>query len=107
MPDDQRYLTIEIMDQSVRFERSGRVAVVTGTLMMFTSQGDAEYVWVSATALDEAGRVVAYRRWDSLQGLSARSELPFELSLYSLAGPIDRVELLVEAQPVRSEVNEE
>ena len=107
MPDDQRYLTVEIMDQSVSFERSGRVAEVSGILSLSSAQDDAAYVWVSATALDEAGRVVAYRRWDSLQGLAARSELPFELSLYSLAGPIDRVELLVEAQPVRSEVNEE
>jgi hypothetical protein len=42
--------------------------------------------------------VVAVRRWDSPEPLSAGERCPLTLFLYSLGGPIDRVELLVEAQ---------
>ena len=58
------------------------------------------------TAFDAEGRIVAVRRWDSPGLLSGGTELPFTLYLYSLGGPIERVDLLVEA-PAQAEAPDE
>lgn len=100
MPDDGRYLAIEISDQSITFREDGRVAVVTGDLLLSPDQPQTRYLWVNATAFDEAGHVVAVRRWDGPSPLSPGERMPFELFLYSMGEAIDRVDLLVEAQPV-------
>jgi hypothetical protein len=60
---------------------------------------DARQVWVAATAYDEAGRVVGVRRWEWNDGLAAGGNVPFEFSVFSLGGRIERVELAVEARP--------
>jgi LysM repeat protein len=100
MPDDQRYLDVEILDQSVTLSEDGEIAEVTGTLSLPEDQPDAQYVWVSATAIDHEGHVVAVRRWDNDDQLTAGSKISFELTLYSMAGAIDRVDLVVEAQTI-------
>ena len=99
MPDDARYLAVEIKDDAVEISADGDVAHVTGTLALSGDQQDAQYTWVSATAFDAEGHIVAVRRWDASMPLTAGGELPFEISLYSFAGEIDRVMLMAEAQP--------
>ena len=100
MPDDARYLAVEIKDDAVEISVDGAIAHATGTLALSGEQRDAQYTWVSATALDAEGHVVAVRRWDATVPLVAGGELPFEISLYSFSGEIDRVILMAEAQPV-------
>ena len=100
MPDDARYLAVEIKDDAVEISADGAIAHATGTLALSGEQRDAQYTWVSATALDAEGHVVAVRRWDATVPLVAGGELPFEISLYSFSGEIDRVILMAEAQPV-------
>lgn len=99
MPDDARYLTVGILDESVAFNEEGDVATVTGMLTLSAELRDARYTWVSATAFDAEGRIVAVRRWDAENPLMAGDELPFEITLYSLSGAIERVEWMAEAQP--------
>ena len=99
MPDDQRYLPAEVKDQSLELSADGRVATVGATMSLPAGQPGARYAWVSATAFDGDGHVVAVRRWEGPEPLSGGEELPFTLYLYSLGGEIDRVDLMVEAQP--------
>lgn len=99
MPDDDRYLAVDILVEVMDYNEDGDIAFVSGTLGLTDDQADAQYLWVSATALDAEGHIVAARRWEATDPLSAGSELPFEIMLYSFAGEIDRVILLAEAQP--------
>ena len=97
MPGDQRYLPATITEQTQELNADGRQATVRGWVSLPAGQPTARYVWVNATAFDAEGRIVAVRRWDSPGLLSGGNELPFTLYLYSLGGPIERVDLLVEA----------
>ena len=107
MPDDQRYLPVEIEAQDISFSAEGRIAAVSGSLTLPARQPQTRYVWLNATAFDQDGRVVAVRRWDSPDPLSPGGRIPFSTFLYSLGGPIDRVDLLVEAQPVINPAQED
>ncbi|MBW6465970.1 MAG: LysM peptidoglycan-binding domain-containing protein [Brevefilum sp.] len=100
MPGNQRYLPVSMQDQLIKLGQDGQMATVSGWLTLAANQPATRYLWVNATAFDQDGHVVAVRRWDSPNQLSAGERIPFEVFLYSLGGPIDRVELLVEAQPV-------
>jgi LysM repeat protein len=100
MPGDQRYLDLTIEEQKTDLSDDGLMATVSGTVSLSADQADADYVWVSATAFDADGRIVAVRRWENDLALVAGGDLDFEITLYSMAGPIDRVDLLSEAQPV-------
>lgn len=107
MADDARYLDAEITEQVVNFNDSALGATVSGVIHLPEGGPDAAYVWVSAAAFDIDGRIVAVRRWDSMDSSSAGSDLPFELTLYSLAGAIDRVDLVVEARAVDEQTENE
>lgn len=100
MPDDQRYLPVTIENQSVDFNQNGMIAKVSGSILLPAGEPQTRYIWVAGTAFDEDGQVVAIRRWDSERQLSGGERVEFELFLYSLGNPIDRVNLMVEAQPV-------
>lgn len=101
MPNDARYLTVEL-DQSIDFSRDGRRADIFGSATLPADGADPQYLWINATGYDDSGRVVAVRRWESPEEvLSAGDTIPFEFSLYSLAGEIDRVEILAEALAVQ------
>lgn len=107
MADDSRYLEAEITDEDVRFNNSTLAATVSGVIHLPIDSPDAAYVWISAAAFDSAGRIVAVRRWDSAASLPAGSDQSFELTLYSLGGAIDRVDLVVEARAVDEQVEDE
>jgi LysM repeat protein len=102
MPDDQRYLSLTLDEQPLDLSEGGLAATASGTVSLSADQADAEYVWISATAFDAAGHIVAVRRWDSTLELVAGGTLDFEIMLYSMGGPIDHVDLLAEAQPVNA-----
>lgn len=99
MPGDQRYLTAEIENQTLELSADGRVATINGLLALPTGQPTARYAWVNATAFDADGHVVAVRRWEGPEPLTGGASIPFTLYLYSLGGPIEWVDLLVEALP--------
>lgn len=106
MPGDQRYLPATITQQTLELNADCRLATVRGRVSLPAGQPAARYAWVNATAFDAEGRIVAVRRWDSPGLLSGGTELPFTLYLYSLGGPIERVDLLVEA-PAQAEASDE
>ena len=107
MPEDQRYLPVEIRDQEIAISEDGQQAQVAGTVVLPGTGRDARYLWINATAFDEAGHVVGSRRWENKADLSAGEAVTFDFSLYSLGGAIDRVEILAEAMAVQpSEVED-
>jgi hypothetical protein len=107
MPDDQRYLKVDIVDQSVTYRDDGRIAEITGELLLPEVRSDTEYVWINATAFDAEGHVLGVRRWEQTEAASVNSDLTFNLSLYSMEGVIDRVDLVVEARALQDQAEEE
>ena len=107
MPDDQRYLRVDIENQTLQLTEDARVAAVSGMLFLPAGQPETRYLWINATAFDQDDHVVAVRRWDSPTQISGGERIPFELFLYSMGGAIDRVDLQVEAQPMIFETPEE
>ena len=104
MPEDGRYLPVEVSNENVEIDENGYTAKVSGQLSLsmnplVTSQTKTRYLWLNATAFDENGHIVATRRWASPEQLAKGKQVNFEIFLYSLGAPIDRVELLAEAQP--------
>ncbi len=97
MPDDARYLPVEILDENIAIDVDGMAASISGTLQLPDGQPNPSYVWICATAFDEEGHILAVRRWESEQLLAAGDQLPFEFSVYSHSGPIEVVNILVEA----------
>lgn len=97
MPEDDRYLDATIIERNLDFRQNGKQADLSGEIA-FAPGSLADYVWVQATAYDDGGRVVGVRRWEHQGPIPSDGNLPFNFSVYSLAGAIERVGLLVEAQ---------
>jgi len=88
-----RYLETQLSGESVEMGESGLSARITGEAAM---QGGGEFtiLWVLAVAYDAEDNVVGVRRWESEEAAPN-----FDFYVYSLAGPIERVELFGEALP--------
>jgi LysM repeat protein len=99
LPGDARYLPAATRNVLVEVDWSGRNAQITGQVFLPDGSGAAAQVWVAAVAYDEFDRVVGTRRWEWTNGLQPGAGLPFELTVASLGGGIERVELAVEARP--------
>jgi len=95
---DSRYLPLEARVNAVDIAADGLSAALRGEVY---NGGDApaQTAWLAAWALDSAGRVVAARRWEAPAPLAPGATAPFELTLYSLGGPIAAVHTLAEARP--------
>lgn len=98
MAGDDRYLDVTLDGPEIILSENGRVARVLGELTLPADQGTAQYVWVNATAFDEEGHVVGMRRWENTGSLAAGETATFEFYVYSLAGEIANVDVLVEAR---------
>ena len=98
-PEDGRYLSTTVQVGETELALEGKQAIVRGRVALAAESGPASVVWVVAVAYNAEGAVVGARRWESATGLEAGSSLPFEVSLFSLGGAIERVEVLVEARP--------
>ncbi|MFW5714337.1 MAG: LysM peptidoglycan-binding domain-containing protein [Brevefilum sp.] len=96
MPEDERYLPVEIRERELDFAEDRESVQVSGELELSADE-EANYIWLHATALDVDGNVVAVRRWEVDGPIQAGEILTYTLSLYSLGGAIAEVDLLVEA----------
>jgi len=97
LQDDNRYLPVNIVEQTLTIDEDGMTAQISGEFSFPEGQPDAAYVWISATAFDREGHIVAVRRWENEQTIGNGDQNPFVFALYSLGEPIGRVDLLVEA----------
>jgi LysM repeat protein len=99
LPGDARYLPAVTQNVLVEVDWNGRSAQVSGQVALPAASRAAAQIWVAATAYDESGRVAGVRRWEWTDGLQAGASLPFRMTVSSLGGAIERVELAVEARP--------
>jgi LysM repeat protein len=97
-PGDPRYLPASTQNALVEVTWDGRDAKVTGAVVLPAGSKAAASVWIAATAYDELGQVVGFRSWEG-GALPPAGGLPFSMTVSSLAGRIDRVDLAVEARP--------
>jgi LysM repeat protein len=95
---DTRYLPASTQNVLVSVDWAGHSAQVSGQVQLPSGSKAAASVWVAATAYDEQGRVVGFRRWEG-GSLQPGASLPFKTEVSSLGGTISRVELAVEARP--------
>lgn len=98
LPDDKRYLPATINNTLVQVNADGRVAHVSGHVLLPGNANAASQIWVTGTAYDETGRMVGIRRWESDSALAPDGNLPFEFRVFGLGGRIERVEFAVEAR---------
>jgi hypothetical protein len=98
-PDDARYLPATLHNTLAQIDSSGRVAQVSGMVRLSEVAEPANLIWVAVVAYDENGRIVGVRRWESTAGIIPGGSLEFAFDVSSVAGEIERVELVVEARP--------
>ncbi len=99
LPGDPRYLPATTQNVLVQVDWSGHEATVNGQVALPKKSKAAASVWVAATAYDTLGRVVGVRRWEAGSGIQPGESLPFAMTVSSLGGRIERVEVAVEARP--------
>jgi LysM repeat protein len=99
LPGDKRYLSVRSQNTVTEVSWVGRSAEVSGEAFLQEGSASAREVWVVAVAYDRAGEVVGWRRWESTGALPAGSNIPFSLFLSSVAGGIDRIEIVLQARP--------
>jgi hypothetical protein len=63
-------------------------------------------VWVVAIAFGPDKRTVGVRRWEQEAQLIPEVPISFEISLFSLGPAIEQVEILAEARPIDSILQE-
>lgn len=96
---DARYLNPRLENTHVDIDPGGLSARAGGAVRLEEQGSKAGAVWVVAVAYDAQGRVVGVRRWENPQPLPPGGQLSFDLTVYSLAGPIQHADLLAEARP--------
>jgi len=90
---------VAIENPLVQIADSGLSAAVSGTVTLGVDSVPASTAWVTAAAFDANGSVIGIRRIELTGGITAGGTSPFTLTLYSLSGKIDKVELYVDAIP--------
>ena len=91
--DDTRYLDLEVKTGTVEINSDGSQAVITGDVILTGDVPTPSQVWALAVAYDANGEIVGARKWKS------EGETHFEITVYSLGGVIDHVEVLTEVRP--------
>jgi hypothetical protein len=94
-----RYLDVELLDFQAAMGEENLYADVVGTITLSNDETPASLVWAAVTAFDDKGDVVGSRRWETNELLQPDVELEFNITIYSLARPIDHLEIILEARP--------
>jgi len=94
---EDKYLPGQIDNLQVHITENGLNAVVSGVVTLQGEGKSANHVWVAVVAYDKNGQVIGVRRWEG-EKIEAGASLQFFILVYSLGPPIDRVDILVEAQ---------
>lgn len=89
---DVRYLDVQANIENIDFSDDGKQAEVKGEVILSGEAPSAAQVWVLAIAYDEAGNPVGMRKWES------QGEMNFEITLFSVDGAIDQIDVLAEVR---------
>ena len=96
---EERYLPARFKIESEAIDPNGFQATVQGEVSLPKKSRLANQTWIAIVAYGTNGEVVGVRKWEANSTLEAGEDLPFEITVYSLGPPIERVEVLVEARP--------
>jgi LysM repeat protein len=89
--DINQYRQVNLEDLDFNLT-SPQVAKISG---MYQLPENTSQVWIIAAALDQSGKLIGLRRWQS----SDPSSAAFEFSVYAVSGEIADVQAFAEAQP--------
>lgn len=90
--DDARYLNLEVKTGTVEINPDGKQAAITGDVLLNDELPTPSQIWALAVAYDANDDIVGARMWKS------EGETHFEITVYSLGGLIDHVEVLTEVR---------
>ncbi len=96
--EDTRYLNASITAEQINYNPDQTAATLSGKLQLVEDGKTAGSLWVLAVAYDSDDKVVGMRRWESAAPLKSGSQMDFRMTVYSMADPIERVDLLTEAR---------
>jgi len=96
---DASFLDLTITDAKTAISTDGYSAEVSGSVSLSDAAQTASRYWLAAVAYDAEGSVVAVRQFSKESGLSGGGVEQFSMSVYSIAGKIDHVDLFGEAIP--------
>ncbi len=91
--EDTRYLDVEVKTGTVEINPDGKQATISGDVLLPGDVPTPSQIWVLAVAYDTNDDIVGARKWKS------EGETNFEITVYTLGGMIDRVEVLTEVRP--------
>jgi LysM repeat protein len=91
--DDNRYLDLRVDTETSEINTNGSQATVRGNVVLPEDTPMPSQLWVLVVAYDINGNIIGARKWEST------GETQFELTVYSIWGVIDKVEVLTEARP--------
>jgi LysM repeat protein len=97
--ENEHYLHSSLEKAAATISKDRQSAAVSGVIALQGSQPDANFIRVTAAVYNAAGQPVGVRRWESQVGLESGSALTYEFNVFSLDGPIQRVEVQVETRP--------
>jgi LysM repeat protein len=97
--DDPRYLKAEVQLSQQTIDPGGSQARLQGQVKLPAGSQPANTVWVLAVAYGESGEVVGFRKWEAPTKLAPGASLPFDITVYSLGPPIQKLDVLVETRP--------
>ena len=91
--DDTRYIDLQVKIGKVEISHGGSQADISGDVIVTDATPALSQIWALVVAYDAEGDIIGARKWKS------GGETQFEITVYSLGGMIDHVEVLVEARP--------
>jgi hypothetical protein len=96
---NDRYLETELEVESEEMAVDGLSARIEGIAKLVGAGQPASQFWLAAVAYDDQGNPIGARRWEANQTVTPDSNLPFDITVYSLGPRIHQVEVLAEARP--------
>jgi LysM repeat protein len=97
--ENERYLQSSLDKAAAAISEDRQSAAIKGFVALQADQSDANIIWVAAAVYNAAGPPVGVRRWESQVGLESGSALTYDFNIFSLDGPIQRVEVQAETRP--------
>ena len=98
MPGGSSYLPASLDNTSAQIDWGGKIAKLSGQVLLPLESNAATQVWIAAVAYDKKGTVVGVRRWEG-GALQPGGSLNFDFSVSSVGGEIEAVEFFVQARP--------
>jgi len=98
---DRRYLNLEIKINETIFSSEKSNARVEGEIRILDENTSADLIWLAVIAYDDSGHPVGIRKWIASTPLSSNQPLSFDIIVFSLGPPIEEIEILGEAHPLK------